>query len=64
MPLLCNCQQMMQQWNCPVIFYTGTKYDSSKYEQMVAFLEGVIMSVINQNRIGVYGYEYNYKKTS
>jgi len=28
------------------------------------FLEGVIMSVIYQNRIGVYGYEYNYKKTS
>ena len=24
-----------QTWNCPVIFYTGTKYDSKQYQQMV-----------------------------
>ena len=26
-----------QTWNCPVIFYTGTKYDSKQYQQMVDF---------------------------
>lgn len=25
-------------WDCPVIFYTGTKYDSSNYEKMVDLL--------------------------
>lgn len=25
-------------WNCPVIFYTGTKYDKEEYGQMVALL--------------------------
>lgn len=24
-----------QTWNCPVVFYTGTKYDSEQYGQMV-----------------------------
>ena len=27
-----------QAWNCPVIFYTGTKYDSKQYQQMVDVL--------------------------
>lgn len=27
-----------QTWNCPVIFYTGTKYDSDSYEKMVEAL--------------------------
>ena len=27
-----------QTWNCPVIFYTGTKYDSEQYQQMVDVL--------------------------
>ena len=27
-----------QTWNCPVIFYTGTKYDSKQYQQMVDVL--------------------------
>lgn len=25
-------------WNCPIIFYTGTKYDKEEYGQMVALL--------------------------
>lgn len=25
-------------WNCPVVFYTGTKYNSARYEQMVDVL--------------------------
>jgi len=24
-----------QTWNCPVLFYTGTKYDSEQYAEMV-----------------------------
>lgn len=24
-----------QTWDCPVVFYTGTKYDSAQYQQMV-----------------------------
>lgn len=27
-----------QTWNCPVIFYTGTRYDSERYAQMVELL--------------------------
>lgn len=27
-----------QTWNCPVIFYTGTRYDSVRYQQMVDLL--------------------------
>lgn len=27
-----------QTWGCPVIFYTGTKYDSERYGQMVDLL--------------------------
>lgn len=27
-----------QTWDCPVIFYTGTKYDSTQYEKMVDLL--------------------------
>lgn len=27
-----------ETWNCPVVFYTGTKYDSSAYEDMVDLL--------------------------
>lgn len=27
-----------QTWNCPIIFYTGTKYDSEMYSEMVAAL--------------------------
>lgn len=27
-----------QTWDCPVVFYTGTKYDSKNYEKMVAEL--------------------------
>lgn len=27
-----------ETWDCPVIFYTGTKYDSEQYGQMVALL--------------------------
>lgn len=27
-----------QTWNCPVIFYAGTKYESTEYEKMVAAL--------------------------
>jgi hypothetical protein len=26
---------VQETWNCPVIFYTGTKYDSSTYQAMV-----------------------------
>jgi len=33
--IICYCQET---WNCPVIFYTGTKYDSSEYEAMVKAL--------------------------
>lgn len=25
-------------WNCPVIFYTGTKYDNEQYDKMVDLL--------------------------
>ena len=25
-------------WNCPIIFYTGTKYDSAQYEKMIKLL--------------------------
>ncbi|EEP27348.1 hypothetical protein GCWU000342_02042 [Shuttleworthella satelles DSM 14600] len=25
-------------WNCPVLFYTGTKYDNKNYESMVSAL--------------------------
>lgn len=28
-------------FNCPVIFYTGTKYDSENYEQMVSLLHEI-----------------------
>ena len=28
-----------QTWNCPVMFYTGTKYDSEQYGQMVEALK-------------------------
>ena len=28
-----------QTWNCPVIFYTGTKYDSEMYGEMVEALQ-------------------------
>ncbi len=28
-------------WNCPVVFYTGTKYDSENYEAMVAGLNEI-----------------------
>lgn len=27
-----------QTWHCPVIFYTGTKYDSDLYKKMVELL--------------------------
>ena len=27
-----------ETWNCPIIFYTGTKYDSAQYAEMVEFL--------------------------
>lgn len=27
-----------ETWNCPVIFYTGTKYDSERYAEMVELL--------------------------
>ena len=27
-----------QTWSCPVIFYTGTQYDSEQYEQLVSLL--------------------------
>lgn len=27
-----------ETWNCPVIFYTGTKYDSKQYEKMINLL--------------------------
>ena len=27
-----------ETWNCPVFFYTGTKYDSTEYAQMVELL--------------------------
>lgn len=27
-----------ETWNCPVVFYTGTKYDSEQYEKMVSLL--------------------------
>ncbi len=27
-----------ETWDCPVVFYTGTKYDSERYEQMVLLL--------------------------
>lgn len=27
-----------ETWDCPVVFYTGTKYDSAQYEQMVELL--------------------------
>lgn len=29
---------VQETWNCPVIFYTGTKYDSPEYEAMVVRL--------------------------
>lgn len=28
-------------WNCPIIFYTGTKYDSKQYEKMIKVLYDV-----------------------
>lgn len=27
-----------QTWHCPVVFYTGTRYDSKQYQKMVALL--------------------------
>ena len=27
-----------QTWNCPILFYTGTRYDSERYGEMVALL--------------------------
>lgn len=27
-----------QTWNCPVVFYTGTRYDSAQYQKMVDLL--------------------------
>ena len=28
----------MRTWDCPVIFYTGTKYESEEYQKMVEAL--------------------------
>ena len=28
-------------WNCPIIFYTGTKYDSKRYGEMVNLLHNI-----------------------
>lgn len=36
-------------WNCPVIFYTGTKYDSETYEKMVDLL----LRIRQKRNIGV-----------
>lgn len=30
-----------ETWNCPIIFYTGTKYDSEQYAQMVELLYAI-----------------------
>ena len=38
-----------QTWNCPVIFYTGTKYDSKQYQQMV----DVLFEIQDKYGIGV-----------
>lgn len=36
-------------WNCPVVFYTGTKYDSAYYEKMVCLL----LKIKDKHNIGV-----------
>lgn len=36
-------------WNCPVIFYTGTKYDSAQYGEMVELL----LKIQKKRKIGV-----------
>lgn len=36
--IIAYCQDT---WNCPVIFYTGTKYDSKNYEAMVDALQKI-----------------------
>ena len=33
--IICHAKKT---WSCPVIFYTGTKYDSERYEKMVGLL--------------------------
>lgn len=38
-----------ETWNCPVIFYTGTKYDSETYEKMV----GLLLDIQQKRNIGV-----------
>ena len=30
-----------ERWDCPVMFYTGTKYDSAAYDAMVSLLKGI-----------------------
>ena len=36
--IICYCNDT---WDCPVIFYTGTKYDSAEYQVMVNSLLGL-----------------------
>lgn len=36
-------------WNCPVIFYTGTKYDSEQYGKMV----GLLLQIAEKYDIGI-----------
>lgn len=38
-----------QTWNCPVIFYTGTQYDSARYREMV----GLLLEIQKKWDIGV-----------
>ena len=30
-----------EKWGCPVAFYTGTRYDSSQYEEMVSLIKDI-----------------------
>ena len=32
---------VMERWNCPVVFYTGTKYESEAYAAMVMLLKEI-----------------------
>ena len=36
--IICYAQET---WHCPVIFYTGTKYDSERYAELVELLDGI-----------------------
>ncbi len=38
-----------ETWKCPVIFYTGTKFDSEKYAEMVDLL----LKIQKKHKIGV-----------